>query len=333
MRWLHTAMILAILIGPIVYIAFPSNGFAQNTPSESDQPIPNTIQESESESGVATSSQSQPNAVAVPQGNVANPTQLDIDPQVPPEEGAVTPAQTQPASNGISATGTGSGDLQFWLIFAVSALSITTTVAVAISFYLYYWRRILLAQPNTTVPEDWARFLQQVGQRLTKLDNLMTRELHQLNHNGSATRRQVSDMVETFLTLHTHLDERDAEIRRLKKGYDAQVFRKFLYRFIRVHLELCAILEAEEISEDDMKTIKALMEDALDECDVQPFKPPLQVDWRRQEGIADSPTVIETEDADQAFRIAEVVEPGYRLGRDENAEVIVPAKVRIFALR
>ena len=82
-----------------------------------------------------------------------------------------------------------------------------------------------------------------------------------------------------------------------------------------------------------MKTVKARMEDALDECDVQPFEPPLQVDWRRQEGIADSPQVIETEDPEQAFRIAEIIEPGYRLSRGEHTEVILPARVRIFALK
>ena len=336
MRWAIAATLLAIQIGPIGCMVFPIDGFAQDMPSASGKPTQTTVQQPEPESESATSAPPQPDMATGPDSDAVEESQQPADSESPPGEGAGAPTQAEsdPTGTGASsASGMSTGDLQSWLIFSVIALSITTTVAVTISFYLYYWRRILLAQPNTAVPEDWVRFLKQVEQRLHKLDKSMTLELHQLNQNGSATRKQVSEMVETFLTLHTSLDQRDAEIRRLKKGYDAQVFRKFLYRFIRVHQALCAIPDARHISEDDMKTAKALLEDALDECDVHSFEPPLQVDWRRQEGIADHPKVVETADPDQVFRIAEVLEPGYRLGSGENAEVIVPAKVRVFALR
>ena len=45
--------------------------------------------------------------------------------------------------------------------------------------------------------------------------------------------------MESFTVLQTTLDSRDKEIQRLKKGYDSEIFRKFLGRFIRVDKALC----------------------------------------------------------------------------------------------
>src|SRR5699024_12420576 len=41
-----------------------------------------------------------------------------------------------------------------FLYIAIVILSISTLIAVGISFYLYKWRRILLANPNSVVPEE-----------------------------------------------------------------------------------------------------------------------------------------------------------------------------------
>ena len=334
MRLAIVVTFLALQIGPIGCMVFPIDGFAQDMPSASGKPTQTSIQQSEFESESATSEPPEPDVAAGPDSDAVEDSQQPADSEPPPGEGLGTSTQAESYPTGVStsgATGTSTGDLQSLLIFSVIALSITTTVAVAISFYLYYWRRILLAQPNTTVPEDWAKYLREVGQHVSKLDKFMKKQLDLLSQNGSATRQEVSEMAETFFTLRASLDEREAEIRRLKKGYDAHIFRNFLYRFIRVHQTLRARLEVDETSKDDMTQVEELMADALDECGVQLFEPPLGVDWRRQEGVADRPESIETEDPDKAFQIAEVVEPGYRLGEGENADVIVNAKVRIFA--
>ena len=333
MRFAIAVTLLALQIGPIGSMVFPIDGFAQDMPNATDEPKQTTVQQPESESESATYEPPQPDVAAEPDSDTVQGSQ-QIANSEPPGEGAGTLVQAVSDPTGIGASrasDTSTPDLQSRLIFSVIALSITTTVAVAISFYLYYWRRILLAQPNTTVPEDWAKYLREVGQHVSKLDKFMKKQLDLLSQNGSATRQEVSDMAKTFFTLRASLDEREAEIRRLKKGYDAQIFRKFLSRFIRVHQTLRASLEVGDTSKDDMTQVEELMADALDECDVQLFEPPLGVDWRRQEGIADRPESVETEDPEKAFQIAEVVEPGYRLGEGENADVIVRAKVRIFA--
>lgn len=334
MRWAIAVTLIAIQIGPIGCLVFPIDGFAQEMWIASGKPTPTIVQQAEAESVSASSAPPQPDATAGPDSDAVEEGQHPADSESPPRDaaGAPTQAVSDPTGTDASrATGTSKRDLESWLIFSVIALSITTTVAVAISFYLYYWRRVLLDQPNAVVPEDWARHLREVGQHVSKLDKSMRQQLDRLGQHGSATRKDVSDMVETFFTLRSSLDERDAEIRRLKKGYDAQIFRKFLYRFIRVHQTLRASLDAGETSKDDMTKVEELMADALDECDVQLFEPPLEVDWRRQEGIADRPETVETENPDKAFQIAKVVEPGYRLGGSETADVIVKAKVRIFA--
>ena len=223
-------------------------------------------------------------------------------------------------------------DVQLWLIWAVIGLSIATIVAVATSFYLYYWRRVLLAQPSAVVPEAWAKYLHQVGRRLSDLDTSMSRTRQELVQSSSASSKQIADMVETLMTLQNALDARDAEIRRLKNGYDAQVFRQFLFRFIRVQQALHDITAQADGDRQQLGMLKALMEDALDECGVEAFEPTLGKDWRREKGVADKPQNTKTDDPGIVDQIAEVLEPGYRLMSGEEPDVIRPAKVRIFAL-
>ena len=253
-----------------------------------------------------------------------------------PSETAATPQPREPAA--VAGAWAPSdvpwtvSDVQLWLIWAVIGLSIATIVAVATSFYLYYWRRVLLAQPSAVVPEAWAKYLHQVGRRLSDLDTSMSRTRQELVQSSSASSKQIADMVETLMTLQNALDARDAEIRRLKNGYDAQVFRQFLFRFIRVQQALHDITAQADGDRQQLGMLKALMEDALDECGVEAFEPTLGKDWRREKGVADKPQNTKTDDPGIVDQIAEVLEPGYRLMSGEEPDVIRPAKVRIFAL-
>lgn len=221
-----------------------------------------------------------------------------------------------------------------WLLATLIVMSISTVVAITVSFYLYYWRRILLSQPDLVVPERWAQYLHGVGRNvevlgrdIDTLEDSFALGIRQLTERSSIHSKQISDMAETFMTFQNAIDERDTEIRRLKKGYDAEIYRKFLNRFIRVSQSANDCLRSTTAEHEQWKQIRRLFEDAFDECGVEVYEPPLGVDYRNIEGIADMPRIKQSEKLEDAFKIAEVVEAGYRL---RGGEVIVPAKVTIF---
>ena len=137
-------------------------------------------------------------------------------------------------------------------------------------------------------------------------------------------------MIDTFMTLQSALDEREAEIRRLKKGYDAEVFRKFLYRFIRIDQSIADFARDDMASPENLGQLKRLMEDAFDECGVEVFEPELGSDYRGAEGVAENPKTVAADRPEDAFMIAEVLEAGYRLRGGEGYEILAPAKVRIY---
>ncbi len=200
-------------------------------------------------------------------------------------------------------------------------------VASVISFYLYRWRRILLATPHALVPEEWAQSLDEVTKKIDKNSHLV----------GEATGKLLKDvegMVEVFMTFNQVLDEKDAEIKRLKKGYDQQVFAKFLSRFVRLKGQLEKAIERTEGSTGELENIQLLLEDAIEECGVIPFNPDIGADYRDTgKEIEDDPEVVETDDPEQEYKIARVLREGYRLSDTEEQVTIVPARVEIYKLK
>ena len=216
-----------------------------------------------------------------------------------------------------------------WQTIALVIMSIATLVSIAITFYLYKWRRILLAQPNALVPEDWVKYLNGVGQHVSLLTDSVTKSLGLVVQETERNTGRVSNMIDTFMTLQKAIDERDEEIKRLKRGYDADVFRKFLNRFIRVDQLIDVYKEQESAESDSLHQIKRLMDDALDECGVESFQPSIGDDSRLIDGISDNPKKLKTEIKDDDFKIIEVIEPGYWLRDGDGHDVLIPAKVKI----
>ena len=162
-----------------------------------------------------------------------------------------------------------------WPIIAILFLSVTNLISVGISFYLYRWRKLLLTRDEILVPEAWGRKLDGFSREIRAIVdafNRNTKDLQTVSDNNTA---KFDTMVETFMTLQSAVDERDNEIRRLKRGYDQQVFRRFLTRFVRVHQALRDALKSDTENAEDIETLRRLLEDALDECGVEVFQPEL----------------------------------------------------------
>jgi hypothetical protein len=223
-------------------------------------------------------------------------------------------------------------DHENWLLVALAMMGVATSISVGISFYLYRWRRILLGNPHMIVPEEWGKHLTNLRKHIEKLTNSFSLGVSELNRETSENSDRVSNMVETFMIFQKALDEREAEIRRLKKGYDSAVFRKYLYRFIRIDQTIDTFIHEGSSSLENLHQIKRLMEDAFDECGVEIFEPQVGTDYRTADGVADKPKTDKSENPDDAFKISELLEPGYRLRGGEVYEIIVPAKVKIYTV-
>ena len=216
-----------------------------------------------------------------------------------------------------------------WTAFALVLMSAATLVSLSITFYLYRWRRILLGQPNLLLPEDWGKHLDGLGQDVKGLSSTIGDRMDLVSQETARNSEQLSNMIQTFMTLQKAIDERDDEIKRLKQGYDADVFRKFLNRFIRVDQMVDTYRQSNAEESESLGRIKRLMEDALDECGVESFQPNVGDDSRRSEGISDSPKTVKTAQKEDAFKIVEVIKPGYRRRGGISSEVLIPASVRI----
>mgnify|MGYP005629763983 CR=1 FL=1 len=223
---------------------------------------------------------------------------------------------------------------QLWLIIVTLVACLTALIAVIVAFYLYRWRRILLAEhQNLLVPEKWGAELRgnrDATQQLISSYNQNTNLLSDfLEHHSEAIRQ----MTETFMTFKKSLDDKDAEIERLRQGYDAHVYRQFLNRFIRVHQSLVEQAADEEVLPSNVRTLTLLLEDALEESGVAPFEPEPGEDIRELgDRIADSPKVLETPDPDNHLKIAEVNSPGYELISGEKSVVLIPAQVTVYRI-
>ena len=220
-------------------------------------------------------------------------------------------------------------DSTVWLVITIAFLSATTALSVGISFYLYRWRRLLLDREEILVPEAWGKRLLDFNKSINTLIETFGRNTNLLENASENNTATLNTMVETFMTFRTAIDERDREIRRLKGGYDKEIFARFLKRFIRVHQTLENLKTSEDEGDQGLEMLSRLLEDALDDCGLEIFEPKLGEDYRRIEGIADNPLWEPTTEPDKEFTIAEVIEKGYRLPGGERSDVIVPAKVKI----
>ena len=143
-------------------------------------------------------------------------------------------------------------------------------------------------------------------------------------------KNEIKAMTKTYMTLQNALDDKDSEISRLKDGYDTEIYSKFLSRFIRIDQTIDDCIIDNEFNKQSFDLLKRLMEDAIEECNVEIFKPVIGKDYRDAFGVADNPKIIKTKKSNEDFLVAEVLEAGYKLRTAGEYKVLVPSKVTVF---
>jgi len=252
--------------------------------------------------------------------------------QTPVEKTISVKPHTAISSKGVSDESerpTNSHNNTLYLIIGI--LAIGFSLSVGITFYLYRWRKILLSNPNTVVPEEWAKFLQDVGKNLHLLSDIVENNLKQVANASVNQTAKISNMTDTYMELQNALDEKDKEISRLKGGYDAEIFRRFIVRFVRIEQALDDFIIDDSDSEEYLQ-LKRLFEDAFEECGVTKNSPSVGDDYRTAKGVSDNPKTEATDDPELEFKISEIIESGYDLNTGTGSRTIIPSRVRIYKI-
>ncbi|MEZ9847686.1 hypothetical protein [Vibrio breoganii] len=210
------------------------------------------------------------------------------------------------------------------LVTLLIVMSGALLISVAISFYLYKWRKVLLSDSKYALPEEMAKAMQGFELQLSK-------HTEQTNFNSQRVdllQTEISRMTQTYMDLQKELTDKDVEIKRLRNGYDLAIYKKFIRRFIRIDQQVTDLKF--ESDTDQFDTIAELLEDAFAESGIEKFEPQIGDDYRNCDGVEDRPKVVPTQDKEKDYQIEEVLEPGYKPIDKSNKEALVKSKVKIF---
>lgn len=267
-----------------------------------------------------------------PETAIPKPTDATLEIDLQPTENSEIPRSTAEETRGDVAKS--ESPYSSLLLAVLGLICFLALLLATLIVYLYRWSkalRVAPVEPPTLAPASSDVVQQNVlTQTLAELRTLIAESMEQIGRDSANNEEKLGTLRNIFVTLHGALDEKDAEIRRFKKGYDAQVFRKFLIRFIRTDLAVNDFVQDVETKSEALDLIKRLLEDALDECGVERFSPSIGEDYRRAEGVADNPKTTLSNNVDDRYKIAQVIEQGYRMKTPDGYEIVYPAKVRIF---
>ncbi len=184
------------------------------------------------------------------------------------------------------------------------------------------------------VPTELVKIIKLLNQQFDGMAKQHSANIDQSKRASKNTEKLFHDLIESFTDLQAALNKRDKEIERLKKGYDSEVFRKFLTRFIRVDKALCDEIHAAAENSDHRRNFEMIQEalrDAFEDCGVSTFSPTIGGHLREASGVAENPKTKPTSSQKEDFTIAEVTEPGFKLQVQEGPDqCLKPAKVIVY---
>ena len=220
----------------------------------------------------------------------------------------------------------------------IGLLGLLTLISVITSMWLYRWRKVASEGKQIMVPESFQSHVNEIVNGIKHSEkvigkgfNMNTKSIQQFDREIQNFGQSVQSLVETLMTMHTALDEKEKEIQKYKEGYDASIFKKFLLRFTRVDTTIKDYLYDNSIDIEGLQDIQELMEDALQECGLEVYEPEIGSDYRKNNAVADNPKKVMTENPEQHFLINEVFQPAYRRQQaDGEFDYIVKSKVSIY---
>ena len=142
---------------------------------------------------------------------------------------------------------------------------------------------------------------------------------------------EISNMNKIITHLQDSVETNEEEIKRYKKGYDADIFHTFLFRFTKVDKVLKEYINDGKIDLKGLDDIQIQMEDALKECKVEVYSPEIGANYKTLDYIADNPKKIPTSDKNLHETIAGIYQVGYlRRLPDSSLTLISEARVVVY---
>jgi hypothetical protein len=220
----------------------------------------------------------------------------------------------------------GRGQAGLVLLFAALGLSCAIQIYFAISAV-----RVDRALSPTILDQDIAaRAIE------SATNGLVQKVATALSSSGEQTekvRHDLRQLEAAFAHLRTALDARDAEVERLRLGYEAVVAKRMMGRVLRAVQAIDAMHQANP-DVTALGDAASLLKDALADAGIEPFEPQPGSDFRASAEMDDAPQLVPTVDPAQDYRLARVIRPGYVMQQaDGSTMVLSKAKVAIYKLQ
>ena len=220
------------------------------------------------------------------------------------------------------------------LVFSFVAL----IVSIWVNVFLLKWRRAVTASDVSIVPSELLDVVDAQTNAFHGLAKQQSRAsealVRRIQEESTETRTSFAELLRAFTALQKALSEKDAEIQRLRGGYDAEIYRRFLARFIRLEKviaeDLAAMVDADGDARQALEDVKHLLEDALAECGLETFSPEVGESVREAFGVDEHYQHRPTRDAEKVLTIASVVEPGWRIRTPVGFDCVTKARVAVF---
>lgn len=233
-----------------------------------------------------------------------------------------TGGQIVPSEPEVKVTAASSELWAFWALLS----SILAIASVSLSAYLLFWRRKLPDGQVSVLPEV-------VVQAMEKLVRQNLESLKTARADRADTQEQLRQIQSSFTIFSELAGQKDAQIDRLQRGSDKQVYRQFLKRFVRV-----LNMVDDDISEDQaagkdthaIESLRSYLFEALEDSGLEEYSPPLGEDYRTAVGVADRPKAIPTNDLALDWTISSVPRCGYVMNTGQDPLIVAPAIVEIF---
>jgi hypothetical protein len=224
-----------------------------------------------------------------------------------------------------------------WVV--IIGLIFITSVSLMISVWIYFTRSIYSIKNRTGIfPERYDVFLETMSHEVTDKQKIFETQLIKLfnsyNVQQSSLETLSKNFSESIATFQNYEKSQAGTIKKLTQGFDSDVFKKFLKRFVRVNIFLDDIIAKGGIDEknsNNYRNLSRLMTDALEDCGLESFIPRVDTDYRDAGGaIEDNPKSEFTKDKKKDWLIKSIDRPAFVISGQGHNEFITKAKVTIY---
>ena len=227
------------------------------------------------------------------------------------------------------------------LVILLTISLLVSVFALWIAYKFYHWRT-QIDVTGALVPEHWAQNITNLTDAIKSFRDVLEQHLQtnvEQNQNFSKAQNSITSKTNTIsetlqvtqdmlLKFQQTIDMKDAEIARLKQGYDTKILKKNILGMINLHTQMIAML-SNDPENKNLKNIEFLMRDEIENSGVEISKVPLGEDFAK---LSDYVEVVghtsESNDDLVKGQISEVVSEMYLLRTEDKLDVLRKAKVK-----